>query len=190
MRIHNTCFILLVIFTLAGSALLTNCEEVPLKSPVTPLITDTSSTDLNYAADFTLKSIDGKVVKLEDYKNKIVLLLFWETGSSQCRRILPDIVKLHAKYKEKDFEIIGIITERPESGVLNTVKKMKEVYGIGFPLVWYDNKVINDYGPIEKLPRSFFINFEKKIAKDIEGAGQYSDYETALLEILNAQIIK
>lgn len=185
MKIYNTGLLLLVIVTLIGSIILSNCEKAPTRTPIEPLINDTSSIEAVTAPNFALKGIDGKIVKLEDYKDKIVMIIFWETGSSQCRRILPDIVKLHKEYKEKDFEVIGIITERPESGVLNTVKKMKEAYGIEFPLAWYDNRVINDYGPIEKVPRTFILNKKRIIAVDIEGATSYSVFEKNLLGLLD-----
>ena len=60
------------------------------------------------APDFTLTDIDGKELKLSDFRGKWVLLDFWGSWCIWCRRGNPGLVELYEKYGGKDFEIIGI----------------------------------------------------------------------------------
>ncbi|RZK04086.1 MAG: AhpC/TSA family protein, partial [Flavobacterium sp.] len=61
----------------------------------------------NSAPGFTLKSIDGKIVKLSDYRGKYVLLDFWASWCPPCRAEHPLLKKLQQKY-QKDIEVVSI----------------------------------------------------------------------------------
>ena len=41
------------------------------------------------APDFTLKSMNGKTVKLSDYKGKKVYLKFWASWCGSCKKSMP-----------------------------------------------------------------------------------------------------
>ncbi len=68
------------------------------------------------APDFSLKSPEGKAVKLSNFKGKVVLVNFWATWCPYCVKEMPDLVKLYSKAGGKDFEIISVdIQENPDS---------------------------------------------------------------------------
>ncbi|GEP94693.1 TlpA disulfide reductase family protein [Chitinophaga cymbidii] len=52
--------------------------------------------------------IDGKLLRLSDYKGKYVLLDFWASWCLPCRKGNPHLKELYAHYKSKGFEIIGV----------------------------------------------------------------------------------
>ena len=59
------------------------------------------------APDFTLRTVQGDVFNLSDYKGKVILLNFWGTWCGPCRREIPDFNKLHDKYKLDAVTIAG-----------------------------------------------------------------------------------
>ena len=59
------------------------------------------------APDFSLVGIDGKEVKLSDYKGQYVVLDFWGTWCGWCIKGMPEMKKMYEKYGDK-VEIIGI----------------------------------------------------------------------------------
>ena len=46
------------------------------------------------APDFKLRTVQGKLVNLSDYKGKVVLLNFWGTWCGPCLQEIPDFNKL------------------------------------------------------------------------------------------------
>ncbi len=63
------------------------------------------------AKDFTAYDIDGNIVKLEDFKGKIVVLNFWFPQCQPCVMEMPELNKLAAKYK-KDIVFLSVTFEK------------------------------------------------------------------------------
>ncbi len=60
------------------------------------------------APDFKLATIGGEEFYLSDYKGKVVMLNFWGTWCPPCRKEIPDLVSLQAKYNKYGLEIVWI----------------------------------------------------------------------------------
>jgi len=60
------------------------------------------------APNFTLPNLNGDLVSLTDFKNKVVLLDFWASWCKPCRMENPKLVELHKKFSKNDFEIISV----------------------------------------------------------------------------------
>lgn len=73
-------------------------------------------------ADFTLKNEVEKAVKLSDYRGKYVLIDFWASWCGPCRAAFPHMRELYAQYKDKNFEILSISTDRDKAAWLTAVK--------------------------------------------------------------------
>lgn len=54
---------------------------------------------------------DGKVIKLSDYKGKLVLINFWASWCGPCRAEIPTLTKLQETYKNRSFTVVGLAME-------------------------------------------------------------------------------
>lgn len=59
------------------------------------------------APEFTLQSLDGKAVRLKDFRGKYVVLDFWGSWCPWCIKGFPALKTFYAKHKGK-VEIISI----------------------------------------------------------------------------------
>lgn len=66
--------------------------------------------------DFEMANPEGEPVKLSDYvaKGKIVLVNFWAGWCGPCREEMPQLVKIHKQYKDKNFEIVSVSLDMDE----------------------------------------------------------------------------
>jgi len=129
------------------------------------------------APNFTLKDISGKDVKLSDYKGKVVILDFWATWCGPCRRGIPDLIALQKQYS-KDLAVIGISLD--QKNTIADVVPFYKSFGINYPVVYGDAKIVQAYGGIEAIPTSFVIDREGKIVNKYVGLIPKEEYEKYL----------
>lgn len=108
------------------------------------------------APEFKLKDLNGKEVKLSDYKGKVVLLDFWATWCGPCRKGIPDLIELQNEYKN-EIVVLGITLDNKTNTAKDVdpfVKNMK----INYPVLWTDDETIKNYGNINSIPTSFVVD--------------------------------
>lgn len=62
------------------------------------------------APDFSMKSIDGKMVNLRDVQNNFVILYFFNEDCDVCKQVSPDLMNFYRIIKDRGVDIIGINT--------------------------------------------------------------------------------
>lgn len=55
-----------------------------------------------------VKDLDGKEIKISDFKGKVLLIDFWATWCPPCMRAMPALIDLHDELKKDGFEMLGI----------------------------------------------------------------------------------
>ena len=119
------------------------------------------------APDFNLKDLNGKNVKLFDYRGKIVILNFWAVWCKYCKQEMPDLNKLN-KELEKDNEVVILAIDAQESS--DTVKKYLSDNNINLKvLLDQDGSVTQSYN-VSGFPTTFFINKDGTLYTYIPGA--------------------
>ena len=133
------------------------------------------------APDFSLQTPEGRTVKLSSLKGKVVILDFWATWCQPCRKGIPDLIELKKKFGKQGFEVIGISVDRDtKDEVIPFVKNN----GINYPVVYYNDNVIRDYGGIESIPTTFVIDKQGKVVATYQGLRDKSVYEEHIKKLL------
>jgi peroxiredoxin len=111
--------------------------------------------------DFTLKDLNGRDVKLSDYRGKVLLLDFWATWCVPCKVEIPAFVDLYKTYKAKGFEVIGVVA----MDEFTKAKPFVQQYGINYTVLnGVDREDIEDaFGPLFALPTSLIIARDGRI---------------------------
>ena len=118
------------------------------------------------APDFTLQSMDGKEVKLSDYKGKKVYLKFWASWCPICLSGLADITQL-SEMPPKDSVILTVIA--PGVNREKSLEDFKEWFmGVDYHslpvLVDKDGQFLKKLGVVG-YPTSAFIDANGKVVR-------------------------
>jgi thiol-disulfide isomerase/thioredoxin len=109
------------------------------------------------APDFELTSLDGRRVKLSDFRGKAVLLNFWATWCSPCKVEMPWFVDLQKKYGNEGLVVIGVAMDDTDTP---KIAQFASQMGVNYPVLLGTDKVSEDYGNVQFLPTSFYIDRE------------------------------
>ncbi len=84
------------------------------------------------APALTLTSLDGKEVSLQDQKGKVVLLQFWATYCTPCRKEMPSMNKLIKKLEasKTPFKILAVNMGETKDEVQKFVDEVKPEFTI------------------------------------------------------------
>lgn len=136
------------------------------------------------AADWNLKNLDGKSVKLSDFKGKVVILDFWATWCPPCREEIPGFIELQKQYGDKGLTVIGISLDQGGSEVVSAFVKAEK---INYPIVLGDEAVAHNYGDIQAIPTTFIIDPNGNIVGAHQGATDKSVFEDEIKKLLPAK---
>lgn len=140
--------------------------------PVILVGTTTAAWAAASAAPFNLRTLDGKPLRMSDFKGQPVVLDFWATWCVPCRENMPHLDRIQNRFRDDGLVVIGLsVDDGPAQPVRRYVTRM----GVRFRLGMASEDVLDDYGPIRSIPTTFFINRRGQIVRRVVG---YVDAET------------
>jgi len=118
------------------------------------------------APNFTLPGLDGKMVSLNDYKGKVVLLNIWATWCPPCVDEMPSMEKLHQELKSEAFEILAVSLD--VLGAKEVIPFMKK-HKLSFPALTDTKGAIKSLYQTTGVPESFIIDKDGIVVEKIMG---------------------
>ncbi|KAF0198751.1 MAG: alkyl hydroperoxide reductase [Bacteroidetes bacterium] len=121
------------------------------------------------APEINLPDMDGKPVKLSSLRGKIVMIDFWASWCSPCRRENPEVVRIYNRFKDKGFDIYGVSLDRDANGWFGAIAKDGLVWTQVSDLKYWESAGAKAYG-VKAIPHTVLINREGKIiARKLRG---------------------
>ncbi|MDQ0155063.1 TlpA disulfide reductase family protein [Robertmurraya andreesenii] len=148
-------------------------NHVSKQSSTYPKVEDQASVPIGLDEDekapsFTIQTIDGKEVSLEQFRGKKILLNFWATWCPPCKKEMPEMQKFYEEYESKDYLVLAVnvtVAEKTSKAVSSFV----DDYGLTFPVLMDEKGEVAHQFEILSYPTSYFIDSDGIIRKKIVG---------------------
>lgn len=106
-------------------------------------------------------TLDGGFVSIDDYRGRVVLIVFWSNGTKRFEQQIPLLTEITAKYEEDGFSIVGVNLDDTEE----TATDFLQENSWHWPQIFFpdpekrrwDNPVVKYYG-IRDIPTLWLID--------------------------------
>lgn len=137
-----------------------------------------------------LKTLDGKTVKMSDFKGKVVLINLWATWCGPCRMEIPELIKISEEMKAQGVEVIGLTAVDDRGNNANSVKAYVKEQNIPYQIIWATDDVHEELGSLGNfaIPASIVLNRDGDVTAIFRGfspARTPQSVRKALAEALN-----
>lgn len=133
------------------------------------------------APDFSLPQLNGKTLRLHDYRGKVILLDFWATWCDSCRDEIPRFESLQSKYGKQGLQIIGVAMDDSTDPVKDFDRRFK----MNYPVVLGNAKTGELYGGVLGLPVAFLIDRDGRIYAKQVGATDIAVFEREIMRLVS-----
>ncbi len=105
---------------------------------------------------FTVTTLDGKKLSMDDLQGKVVLLDFWATWCAPCREALPHMQQVAKKFKDEPLVILSVSLDSNEQAWKEFIEKHE--------MTWLHYRDGGFTGPISRMfavnaiPHTFTID--------------------------------
>lgn len=106
------------------------------------------------APDFTLKSLEGANLRLEEYRGQVVLINFWASWCGPCRQEMPLLDRLHQRYVDTGFAVLGVNVEGEEAPARELIDRIP----VTFPVLIDEGQLVSELYKLEAMPSTVVVD--------------------------------
>ncbi|MDE2093146.1 MAG: TlpA family protein disulfide reductase [Burkholderiales bacterium] len=134
------------------------------------------------APDFTLRTLNGPNLRLQEQRGRVVMINFWATWCGPCRQEMPHLNRLYQKYKASGFVLLGVNVDDDTRNAAEVAAKL----GVTFPVLLDTDKQVSRRYDLATMPSTVLIDRDGKVRYVHRGylAGYEDTYDWQILELL------
>ncbi len=122
------------------------------------------------APNFTLKTVDGTVLRVSDFRGKVVMLNFWATWCKPCKQEMPSMEMMYEGLKKQAgdrFELIAV--NENNMFYAGQVKPFLQSHNIQFTIPLDPLNRLDHQYKITGVPETFVLDQNGVVAEHVIG---------------------
>ena len=134
------------------------------------------------APDFTLRTMNGPNLRLQEQRGQVVMVNFWATWCGPCRQEMPHLNRLYEKYRKSGFVLLGVNVDDDAHSATEMASKL----GLKFPVLLDTDKKVSKLYDLNAMPSTVLIDRDGKVRHVHHGylSGYEDLYDKQIRELL------
>jgi peroxiredoxin len=106
------------------------------------------------APDFVLKAMDGRNLRMSEFRGQVVLVNFWARWAGDSRQEMPALDRINTTYSRAGLVVLGVSVDED----LNRAREFAGAMKVSYPLMFDTGSSIGRDYLLEKMPMTILVD--------------------------------
>jgi peroxiredoxin len=106
------------------------------------------------APDFVLRGMDGRNLRLSEFRGQVVLVNFWTRSDGDSRQQMPALDRINITYQRAGLVVIGVSVDDD----LRRSKEFAAAMGVSYPILFDTGAQIGKNYFLQKMPMTILVD--------------------------------
>ncbi len=141
----------------------------------------------SFPFDVDMVDVEGRPIRLQEFRGKVVIVDLWGTWCGPCRRVIPHLVKLQQTHPQA-LQVIGLCNERTanKSAATASLRAAMADFKINYPCVLIDDSATRKVPNFSGYPTMLFIDRTGTVRMSTVGVKPEAYWDALIAELLTS----
>ena len=106
------------------------------------------------APDFVLRGLDGRNLRLSEFRGQVVLVNFWTRSDGDSRQQMPALDRINITYQRAGLVVLGISVDED----LRRSKEFAAAMSVSYPILFDTGTEIGKDYYLQKMPMTILVD--------------------------------
>jgi len=106
------------------------------------------------APDFALKGLDGRNLRMSEFRGQVVLVNFWARWAGDSRQEMPALDRINTTYNRAGLVVLGVSVDED----LKRAREFAGAMGVSYPILFDTGSEIGKDYLIESMPMTILVD--------------------------------
>jgi peroxiredoxin len=106
------------------------------------------------APDFVLRGLDGRNMRLSEFRGQVVLVNFWSRSDGDSRQQMPALDRINITYQRAGLVVLGVSVDED----LRRSREFATAMGVSYPILFDTGTEIGKDYFIQKMPMTILVD--------------------------------
>jgi peroxiredoxin len=106
------------------------------------------------APDFVLRGLDGRNLRLSEFRGQVVLVNFWARSDGDSRQQMPALDRINITYQRAGLVVLGVSVDED----LRRAKEFATSMGVSYPILFDTGTEIGRDYLLQKMPMTILVD--------------------------------